>query len=247
MDAAFSAPRAPKVWVQLFDSGTDLGFRLLRNSMQDQENVGSAGPASRLIHSSRHGRRQGILTGEECQDILTGMDEKTRSEKLSPEGLAKIEAVDIYLGETIRDGRPIETLIATRRLGEIMNDRAKEAARVATAESWSWTDVGRALGITRQAAHEKLRARVRDEIDKGRAKLERAEKAGRAKIARRAMRGRERLDKVPPLSPKVESARQRIDEWEHGQHETLTRQVERAREDLDRAEQSVRERLDRKG
>jgi hypothetical protein len=175
------------------------------------------------------------------------MDEKTTSEELSPEGLAKIEAVDSYLEETIRDGRPIETLIATRKLGEIINDRAKKAARVATAGSWSWTDVGRALGMTRQAAHEKLRGRVRDEIDKGRAKLERAEGAGRAKIARRAMRGRERLDKIPPLSPKVESARQRIDEWEHGEHEKLTRQVERACEELDRAEQSVQEKLDRKG
>jgi hypothetical protein len=175
------------------------------------------------------------------------MDKKTTSEELSPEGHAKIQALDGYLAETIRDGRPIETLIAARRLGEITNDRAKEAARVATAGSWSWTDVGRALGMSRQAAHEKLRGRVRDEIDKGRATLERAEKAGRSKITRRAMRELERLDKVPPLSPKVESARQRIDEWEHGQHEKLTRQVDRAREELDRTEQSVQEKLDRKG
>jgi hypothetical protein len=189
--------------------------------------------------------RQGILTRVDCQDILTGMDKK-RNEDLSPEGLAKIEAMDSYLAETIRAGRPIETLIATKRLGEIMNDRVKEAARVATAGSWSWTDVGKALGMTRQAAHEKLRARVQGEIDNGRATLERAEKSGRAKIARRAMRGRERLDTVPSLSPKVESARQRIDEWEHGQQEKLTRHLQSAREELDRAEQSVREKLDRK-
>jgi hypothetical protein len=182
----------------------------------------------------------------DCQDILTGMDKKA-SEEISPEGLAKIEAVDSYLAETIREGRPIEALIATKRLGEIMNDRVKEAARIATAGSWSWTDVGKALGMTRQAAHEKLRARVRGEIDKGRATLERAEKAGRAKIARRATRGRESLDKVPPLSPKVESARQRIDEWEQGQQEKLTRQLESAREELDRAEHLVKEKLDRKG
>jgi hypothetical protein len=173
------------------------------------------------------------------------MDKKA-SEEISPEGLAKIEAVDGYLAETIREGRPIETLIATKRLGEIMNDRVKEAARIATAGSWSWTDVGKALGMTRQAAHEKLRARVRDEIDKGLAKLERGEKAGRTKITRRAMRGREGLDKAPS-SPKVESARQRIDEWEHAQHEKLSRKVQKAREDLNRAEQSVQEKLDRKG
>jgi hypothetical protein len=166
------------------------------------------------------------------------MDEKTTSEELSPEGLARIDAVDSYLEETIRDGRPIETLIATRKLGKIMNDRAKEAARVATASSWSWTDVGRALGMTRQAAHERLRARVRDEIEKGLAKLERAEKAGRAKITRRAMRGREGLDKAP-FSSGVESARERIDEWEQGQQEKLSRKVQKARDELDRAGQSV--------
>ena len=111
------------------------------------------------------------------------MDEM--SYKLSPEGDAKIKAVDCYLEEAIRDGRPIETLIATKRLGEIVNGRAKEAARVATAGSSSWTDVGRALGMTRQAAHEKLRTRVSDEIDKGLVKLEHGEKAGRDKITRR--------------------------------------------------------------
>jgi hypothetical protein len=174
------------------------------------------------------------------------MDEITTSYDLSPEVDAKINAVDSYLEEAIRDGRPIETLIATKRLGEIINDRAKEAARVATAGSWSWTDVGRALGMTRQAAHEKLRARVRDEIDKGLAKLERAEESGRAKITRRAIRGREGLDKAPS-SPGVESARQRIYEWEQGQHEKLSRKVQKARQELHRAEQSVQEKLDRKG
>jgi DNA-binding transcriptional regulator YiaG len=191
-------------------------------------------------------RRQGILTGPGCQGILTGMDGNTTSEELSPEGLAKISAVDSYLEKTIRDGRPIETLIATRRLGKIMNDRAKEAARVATGGSWSWTDVGRALGMTRQAAHEKLRARVRDEIEKGLATLERAEKAGRAKITRRAMRGREGLDRAP-FSRGVESARQRINEWEQGQHEKLSRKVQKSRDELDRAGQSVQEKLSRKG
>jgi hypothetical protein len=174
------------------------------------------------------------------------MDRKTTSEELSPEGLAKIDAVDSYLEKAIRDGRPIETLIATRTIGKIVNDRAKEAARVATASSWSWTDVGRALGMTRQAAHEKLRVRVRDEIEKGLAKLERAEKAGRAKITPRASRGREGLDKAP-FSRSVESARQRIDEWERGQHEKLTRKVQKARDELNRAGQSVQEKLNRKG
>ena len=173
------------------------------------------------------------------------MNENTTSYELSPEGDVKIRAVDSYLEEATRDGRAIETLIATRRLGEIISIRAKEAARVATAGSSSWTDVGRALGMTRQAAHEKLRGRVRDEFDKGLAKLERAEKEGRAKITRRATRGREALDRAP-FSPNAESARQRIDDWEQSQHEKLNRKMQKARMDIDRAEQSAQAKLDRK-
>ena len=82
------------------------------------------------------------------------MNEDVTGYELSAEGRTKIEAVDGYLERAIRDGRPIEALIATRRLGEIANDRAKEAARVATGGSWSWSDVGQALGVTKQAAHE---------------------------------------------------------------------------------------------
>lgn len=58
------------------------------------------------------------------------------------------------------------------------------------------------------------------------------------------MRGREGLDKAP-FSPTVESTRQHIDEWEQGQHEKLSRKVQKAREELHRAEQSVRVRRSR--
>ena len=163
---------------------------------------------------------------------------------LSPEGDATVTAVDGYLAEAIRDGRPLETLVATRRLGEIINARAKEAARAATAGSASWTDVGKALGMSRQAAHEKLRAQVRGEMEKGRVKIERAEQAGRAKITRRAARGREGLDKATPSS-KIDIARRRIDDWENEQNEKLTRKMQKARNDLERAERSVEEKLGR--
>lgn len=174
------------------------------------------------------------------------MDDETAGFELSGEGQDRLTAVDAYLEDSIRGGRPIEALIATRRLGEIASERAKQAARVATEGSWSWTDVGEALGITKQAAHEKLRERVRGEMEKGRSKLDRAEAQGRAKISRRAMRGRAELDKVPPASAKVEIARQRIDEWEQGQNDKLSRKVEKGRKEIERAERSAHEKLDGK-
>jgi hypothetical protein len=174
------------------------------------------------------------------------MNEDTTRHELSAEGRARIEAVDGYLERAIGDGRPIEALIATRRLGEIADARAKEAARVATEGSWSWTDVGRALGVTKQAAHEKLRARIQGKIDKRLSKLEQAEQAGHAKIARRAKRGRDKLDQQPKPTPKLEAARQRLSEWERQQHERLSRDMQKAREELARAEQTVQDKLDKR-
>jgi hypothetical protein len=179
------------------------------------------------------------------QGILTLMD--TTGHELPAEGQARIEAVDSYLERAIRDGRPIEALIATRRLGEIADARATEAASVATEGSWSWTDVGRALGVTKQAAHEKLRARIQSKIDKNLSKLEQAEQAGHAKIARRAERGNKKLDQHPGPTPKMEAARQRLSERERRQHEKLSQDVQKAREELARAEQIVQDKLDKKG
>jgi hypothetical protein len=175
------------------------------------------------------------------------MNENTTKYELSSEGEARIEAIDGYLEQAIGDGRPIEALIASRRLGEIVDARAKEAARVATEGSWSWSDVGRALGVTKQAAHEKLRTRIQGTIDKQLSKVEHAEQAGHARIARRANRARDRLDQYSHASPKVEAARQRLDEWDRGRHEKLGRDVQKARDELARAEREVQEKLDDKG
>ncbi|MEA2516576.1 MAG: hypothetical protein QOG16_414 [Actinomycetota bacterium] len=171
------------------------------------------------------------------------MSEQT-SYEISPEGIAQIEAVDGYLDETIREGRPIEALIATKRLGEIASERTKEAARAATDSSWSWADVGQALGMSKQAAHEKLRARVHGEIEKGLSKLDRADKSAHEKITRKAMRKRERLGQVPS-SPEVDLARQQIDEWEQRQYDKLARGIGTARGGLERAERTVNDKLDR--
>ena len=164
--------------------------------------------------------------------------------ELSPEGRTTIAAVDDYLEQTIEQGRPIEALIATKRLGEITGDRAKQAARMATEGAWSWTDVGKALGVSKQAAHEKLRTRVREEMDEVRSKLEQSERTGHAKIARRAQRGRERLEEAAPYSPKIDVARQRIDEWEQEKHDKLDRKIEKARGTVTRAQESAERKLE---
>ncbi len=49
------------------------------------------------------------------------------------------------------------SVVALRRLA----DRLELAAvNVAVAHGWSWTDVARALGVTRQAAHKRFAHRV---------------------------------------------------------------------------------------
>jgi hypothetical protein len=169
------------------------------------------------------------------------MDE---NHELPAEGQSRIDAVDGYLERAIRDGRPIEALIATRRLGEIVDTRAKDAARAATESSWSWADVGRALGVSKQAAHEKLRARIQEKVDKKLSHLDKAEQAGHAKIARRAKRGQDKLDRQPHASPEMEAARERISDWERRKHEKLSRDVQSAREEIARAERTVKDKLD---
>lgn len=173
------------------------------------------------------------------------MDEHELDYDLSPQGSARIQAVDSYLDESIRSGRPIEALVATRRLGEIVNSRAKQAARAATEGPWSWSDVGSALGMTRQAAHEKFRGRVGEEIAKATAKLDKAEQVGRTKIKRRADRGRQGLDRAAPFSAKVDAHRERVDEWEQNKNEKLARKIEKARKIVVQAERSVQQKLDR--
>lgn len=54
------------------------------------------------------------------------------------------------------------------------------------------------------------------------------------------------MDQVPPLSTKVESARERIDDWERSQHDKLNRKVGKARDEIARAERSALAKIDRK-
>lgn len=160
-------------------------------------------------------------------------------EKISHEGRAKIEAVDGYLEQAIRDDRPIEALAATKVLGEVLDARARQAAGAATAGSWSWTDVGLALGVSKQAAHAKLRADARGKLAKARVKLDRAEKEGHTKIAHRARRRRDKLEKHIELSPRAQAAREALSEKEQREHDRLSSDMQKARVNLSRAERDA--------
>jgi hypothetical protein len=85
-----------------------------------------------------------------------------------------------------------------------MDDLVSTAGRgpVATKGSWSWRDVGKALGMTGQAADQKLRARSRDEMAKGAlpARGSRRGRSGEDHTTRQP--GRERLDRAAAFSPK---------------------------------------------
>lgn len=56
--------------------------------------------------------------------------------------------------------RALAAVVALRRLADRLE---LAAATEAIRQGWSWTDVARALGVTRQAAHKKFAQRVDQE------------------------------------------------------------------------------------
>jgi hypothetical protein len=153
-----------------------------------------------------------------------------------------IEAIDAYLGRAIGEGRPIEALVAIKAIGEVMDVRVKEAARAAAEGVWSWADVGDALGISKQAAHQKLSGRalaIRERLD-------RREKAGHERVSAKFQRARETMKKHPAArDPKrAQTIQQKLDERERARHERLNRRTKVVREKLDRHPRLKREQND---
>jgi len=66
---------------------------------------------------------------------------------------------------------PLTALAATRDLKEHLADWEAQLAREALAAGETWDSIGRALGISRQAAWERLRPRIADAIDADRARI----------------------------------------------------------------------------
>jgi len=153
-----------------------------------------------------------------------------------------IEAINAYLGRAIGEGRPIEALVAIKTIGEVMDLRVKEAARAAADGVWSWADVGDALGISKQAAHQKLSERALAIHER----LDRRERARHERVSRKFEHARETIKKHPAArDPKrAQTIQQKLDERERARHERLSRRTKEMREKLNRHPRLRREQTD---
>jgi hypothetical protein len=154
----------------------------------------------------------------------------------------RIDELDAYLGTAIEAGRPLEALVAIRAVGDVSTRRAREAAQAAADGAWSWKDVGDALGVSKQAAHQKLSRR----LDEKREQLALREREGHAKVARAFAEAREKIAQHPHAADRREELERRIDERERKRHEALDRRMQATRERLDRREREAHEKLDRR-
>ena len=97
---------------------------------------------------SRPRSRQGRLDAEDRQEYLDAIATGLTLQQLS----APIEA-DAAAGVLDRLGAAAATANELRGLGDELLDRYVQAAR---AEGRSWSEIGTALGVTKQAAHERF-------------------------------------------------------------------------------------------
>jgi Skp family chaperone for outer membrane proteins len=172
------------------------------------------------------------------QGILTAIKDSVNfPEQLPDEARARIEAVDAYLASTIEEGKPIEALSTCRALGTVIERRTKEAAQAAVESTWSWTNVGDALGVSKQAAHEKLSHRFRHVQDK----LDRSEQEGHERISQDAERARKKL--TARSDERAQEARAKIDQRERDGHDKLTKKIQTWREKVAQHEEKAKAKL----
>jgi Skp family chaperone for outer membrane proteins len=166
------------------------------------------------------------------------MKDSTNSpEPLPDEARARIESVDAYLESAIAEGRPIEALSTCRALGTVIERRTKEAAQAAVESAWSWTNVGEALGVSKQAAHEKLSHKFQGVQDK----LDRREQEGHQRITKHADQERQKLR--TRSDERAQEARAKIDQREQAHHDKLTKRIQATREKVAQREEEARAKL----
>jgi Skp family chaperone for outer membrane proteins len=167
-----------------------------------------------------------------------GIEDPANSpEPLPDEARTRVDAVDAYLAIAIEEGRPIEALSTCRALGTVIERRTKEAAQAAVESAWSWADVGDALGVSKQAAHEKLSHRFQRVQDK----LDRNEQEGHERISEHAEQARKKLS--TRSDQRAQEARAKIDQRERDRHDKLTMQMQASREKVARREEKAKAKL----
>ena len=83
--------------------------------------------------------------------------------------------------QTVGSGDPLAALRGARDLKEALSEYEARLAREALANGETWETIGAALGISRQAAWERLRRAIKADIDADRERLKAERDRGAAK------------------------------------------------------------------
>lgn len=132
----------------------------------------------------------------------------------------RLDATLVKLIET----DPLAALRLIREIGEICTARAKQAADAAVVTSSSWADIGAALGVSKQAAHQRLSG-TSPKLEEVLRRLDAAEVKEHAKIDRKVGDAREKIARHPQRE-RVEGI---LTEKQEQAHEKVSERMEKAR------------------
>src|SRR5438874_7512609 len=103
--------------------------------------------------------------------MLDRMPEGPMPERPMPERPRPLAALVAAWTTVVGDVDPLTALAAARELKDHLAGWEAQLAREALAAGETWDTIGRALGISRQAAWERLRPRIAAAIDADRSRI----------------------------------------------------------------------------